>query len=89
MLASTDFYDEIPAPAVPYTIIAGTAGPRLLGGPFGTEPHDGFVAVAETPIHDTDHPILLPVAHTFMMNDPELQRLVLTLLDAPVQHPVA
>ncbi len=89
VLASADFYGEIPAPAVPYTIIAGTAGPRLLAGPFGTEPHDGFVAVAETPIHDGDRPILLPVAHTFMMNDPELQRLVLTLLAAPVQNTVA
>jgi pimeloyl-ACP methyl ester carboxylesterase len=88
VLASAEFYDEIPALAVPYTIIAGTGGHRLLGGPFGAEPHDGFVAVAETPIHDTDQPILLPVAHTFMMNDAELQKLVLTLLDGPVQHTV-
>jgi len=89
VLASPEFYGELPAPVVPYTIIAGTGGHSLLAGPFGHEPHDGFVAVAETPIRDTDQPILLPVAHTFMMNDPELQAQVLTLLrgSAP-QHSV-
>jgi pimeloyl-ACP methyl ester carboxylesterase len=86
VLASADFYEEIPAPAVPYTIFAGTGGHRLLAGPFGEEAHDGFVAVVETPIHDTDEPILLPVAHTFMMNDAELQRLVLGLLESPSRN---
>jgi hypothetical protein len=42
--------------------------------------------VVETPIHDTDQPILLPVAHTFMMNDAELQRLVLGLLESPSRN---
>ncbi len=81
MLASEGAYAGIPVPRVPYTLIAGTAGYRLLGRPFRGEPHDGFVAVGETLIRDADRPVLLPVDHTFMMNDPRLQRVVLQLLD--------
>ena len=33
---------------VPYTIIAGTGGPRGRWSPFGSEPNDGIVAVSET-----------------------------------------
>lgn len=81
LLASEGAYAGIPVPRVPYTLIAGTAGYRLLGRPFRGEPHDGFVAVGETLIRDADRPVLLPVDHTFMMNDPRLQRVVLQLLD--------
>ncbi len=81
VLASERAYADIPEPRVPYTLISGTAGYRLLGRPFRGEPHDGFVAVGETLIRDADQPVLLPVDHTFMMNDPQLQRIVLQLLD--------
>lgn len=88
VLASERAYADIPTPRVPYTLISGTAGYRVLGRPFRGEPHDGFVAVGETLIRDGDQPVLLPVDHTFMMNDPRLQQVVLQLLDEPA-GPVA
>lgn len=80
VLASPDAYARIPAPAVPTTVIAGTAGLRLLGRPFGAEPHDGFVAVSETRLTG-GRELLLPVAHTFMMNDRRLHAEVLAILE--------
>jgi pimeloyl-ACP methyl ester carboxylesterase len=83
-LASSQAFDQIAPIRVPYTLIAGTGGARWLGRPFREEPHDGFVAVSENLIGDADRPITLPVGHTFMMNDPALQRIVLDLLDRRV-----
>jgi pimeloyl-ACP methyl ester carboxylesterase len=80
LLASPDAIDRIAEPQVPYTIIAGTGGYRWLSRPFGGELHDGVVAVNETRIRDSDEPVLLNVAHTFMMNDRRLQAFVLELL---------
>lgn len=80
LLASPSAFDRIAPPKVPYTIIAGTGGYRWLSSPFGAEPHDGVVAVDETRIRDTDEPVLLNVAHTFMMNDRRLQEFVVQLL---------
>ena len=51
-----------------------------MSAPFGGEPHDGIVAVDETRIRDVDEPILLNVAHTFMMNDRRLLEFVVALL---------
>ncbi len=82
VLASPEAFGAIPVPPVPYTIIAGTAGHRWLSRPFGEEPHDGFVAVSETPMAESDQPLLLPVGHTFMMNDRRLQAELIGLLDA-------
>lgn len=75
-LASPEFYAGLPVPRVPYTIIGGTAGPRGRWSPFGDDPNDGVVAVSETPIRDDDPVVLLPVTHTFMMNDAEVQAVV-------------
>jgi hypothetical protein len=61
---------------VPYTIVAGTAGPRGRWSPFGDEPNDGIVAVSETPILDEDPVVRLPVTHTFMMNNAEVQAVI-------------
>lgn len=80
VLATPGAFSRIPPPAVPYTLVAGTAGWRRIPGPFGAEPNDGLVAVSETRVHEADEPVLLPVGHTFMMNDHRLQRLVLELL---------
>lgn len=82
LLASPGAFARIPPPAVPYTLVAGTAGWRRVPGPFGAEPNDGLVAVSETLVAPGDEPYLLPVSHTFMMNDRRLQRLVLDLLGA-------
>lgn len=80
LLATPAAFAAIPRPAVPYTLVAGTAGHRLLSAPFGEELHDGFVAVSETRIDDADEPVLLPLNHTFMMNDDRLQGLIVELL---------
>jgi hypothetical protein len=68
-LSSPQFYANLPLPQVPYTIVAGTAGPKGRWSPFGYEPNDGIVAVSETRICDDDPLVLLPVTHTFMMNN--------------------
>jgi len=68
-LASPDAIPAIPPPAVPYMIIAGTAGPRHSRLAFGDEPNDGVVAVSETLLHDDDQPLLVPAYHTFLVDD--------------------
>jgi hypothetical protein len=75
-LASSVFYDELPLPTVPYTIVAGTAGPRGRWSPFGDEPNDGIVAVSETRIREDDPIMTLPVTHTFMMNNAAVQAVI-------------
>ena len=80
LLASPEAYTRIPPPHAPYTLIAGTAGWHNPKGPFGDEPYDGFVALSETRIRDDDAPVLFPVLHTFMMNDPAVQSYVISLL---------
>ena len=67
-LASPFAISALPVPTVPYTLIAGTAGPRHPRLPFSDEPNDGIVGVSEVPIVDTDAPILLPAWHSFIMD---------------------
>jgi hypothetical protein len=69
LLARPEFYAELPPLSIPYTIIAGTGGHRGWGSPFGADPNDGVVAVAETLVSPADQPMIFPVRHTFMMND--------------------
>jgi pimeloyl-ACP methyl ester carboxylesterase len=76
LLAHEDFFAQLPLPQVPYTIIAGTAGPRGRHSPFGQELNDWIVAVEETKLFPNDHPEVFPVGHTFMMNDRRVQEAV-------------
>jgi hypothetical protein len=69
LLARAEFFRQLPPPSVPYTIIAGTAGPRGRRSPFGQEANDWIVTVEETKVGPGDRPVTLPVGHTFMMND--------------------
>lgn len=66
-LTSAEAFAALPEPHVPFTLIAGTAGPRGRWSPFGDEPNDGLVAVSETRLADTA-PILFPTLHTIVMN---------------------
>ena len=79
-LSSQDFYATLPLPSSPYTIIAGTAGPRGRWSPFGHEVNDGIVGVAETRIGDDDPIILVRATHTFMMNNPATQEVIRQVL---------
>lgn len=81
LLAQPEFFTALPAPAAPYTIIAGTAGPRGRWSPFGQEPNDWIVAVAETRIADDDRPIELPAHHAFMMGNARVRHAVRAALN--------
>ena len=63
-LASDTFYKELPAPSVPFGIIAGDRGQGLTFD----EPNDGIVAVENTKLEGMADWILLHHAHTFIMN---------------------
>lgn len=75
-LTCSQFYGQLPALACPYTLIAGTAGPTGALSPFGPDINDGVVALKETRIYDHDPVHTVPVWHTFMMNNAQVQRLV-------------
>jgi Alpha/beta hydrolase family len=81
LLAHTDRFPALQPPSWPYTIVAGTAGPRGHWSPFGAEPNDGLIAVAETLITPKDEPVILPVRHTFMMNDRRVRAVIAQVLE--------
>ena len=81
LLAQPDFLAHIPELTIPYTIIAGSAGPRGQRSPFGDAPNDWVVAVEETRLRPDDQPTVLPVGHTFMMNDRRVHEAVRQVLD--------
>jgi pimeloyl-ACP methyl ester carboxylesterase len=79
-LTSPEFYQCLPKLHVPYTIIAGTSGPRGPFSPFGDDMNDGIVAVKETHLRQDEQVIELPVEHTFMMNDRHVQKQIFQAL---------
>lgn len=66
-LTSPVAFAALPDVRVPFTVIAGTAGPRGRFSPFGDEPNDGLVAVSEACVGNAE-PVLVPVFHTLMMD---------------------
>jgi hypothetical protein len=84
-LANPGFYAGLPVPQIPYTIVAGTSGPRGRWSPFGNQPNDGLVAVSETSIREDDPVVLLPVTHTFMMNNARVQAVIRRVLAPTVK----
>lgn len=83
-LASPQFFSALPHPPAPYTIIAGTSGPRGAWSPFGYEINDGIVALSETQLAEGDRIIQLPVNHTFMMHHPTVHERVIQALQPRV-----
>ena len=75
-LTNRDFFASLSRLKSPYTIVAGTGGPRGFWSPFGNELNDGIVAVSETRLSDRDQIVQLPVMHTLMMNDSKVQKTV-------------
>jgi hypothetical protein len=75
-LTNPEFFVSLPKIESPYTIVAGTGGWRGFGSPFGDELNDGIVALNETRLSHQDRLIQLPVFHTFMMNNPIVQKTV-------------
>jgi hypothetical protein len=84
-LQCSDFYEQLPNLQCPYTLIAGTDGPRGTLSPFGMESNDGVVARNETRMVDSDPILEFPVFHTFMMNDRQIQDTILKQLDLSSQ----
>jgi hypothetical protein len=87
LLAQPGFLAQIPEPAVKYTIIAGSAGPRGRRSPFGDAINDWVVAVEETELRPGDRPIVLPVGHTFMMNDRRVHAVIREALGGSIWNP--
>ncbi|MFE4108618.1 esterase/lipase family protein [Almyronema epifaneia] len=79
-LSRSAFFASLPGLSSPYTIVAGTSGPRGVWSPFGDELNDGIVAFSETRLTPTDAVVQVPVWHTFMMNDVRVQKTVLQSL---------
>jgi pimeloyl-ACP methyl ester carboxylesterase len=79
LLAQPRFFADLPRPAVPITVIAGSRGwPRGLSL-FGGDPNDGVVAVEEARL-DSAALIELPASHTFMMNNRQVRAAVREIL---------
>lgn len=66
-LTSPNEFAKLPPLAVPFTVIAGTAGPRGRWSPFAHDLNDGLVSVNEARVGDAE-PELFPVLHTLMMD---------------------
>jgi hypothetical protein len=81
LLRDPRFFAGLPPITVPYTLIAGTGGRRGKWSPFGDEINDGVVAVTETLVKDNDVPLLVPGRHIFLMNRPDVRRIILSLLE--------
>ncbi|HIK45115.1 MAG TPA: alpha/beta hydrolase, partial [Leptolyngbyaceae cyanobacterium M65_K2018_010] len=79
-LTCPQFYRQLPQLSTPYTIVAGTGGPRGPLSPFGNEVNDGVVALKETYMTAQDSVVQVPVWHTFMMNHPQVQKIVVAAL---------
>jgi pimeloyl-ACP methyl ester carboxylesterase len=80
LIARQEFFLQLPPPPVPYSIIAGCAGPRGRRSPFGQDANDWVVSVEETKVVAADQPTILPVGHTFMMNDREVHAAIRRVL---------
>jgi hypothetical protein len=79
-LTCGQFYASLPILQSPYTIIAGTGGPTGSLSPFGEDINDGIVALSETYMTPQDTIVQVPAWHTFMMNHPQVQEIVLNAL---------
>lgn len=80
-LVQPSFFARLPPLRSPYTLLAGTNGPRGPWSPFGDEVNDGIVALSELRLSNRDRIVQFPVEHTFMMYDATVQATVLDILE--------
>ncbi|MFC6672979.1 esterase/lipase family protein [Marinobacterium aestuariivivens] len=66
-LADDAFMNRLPLPQH-LRIYAGTSGPRRAWLPFGDEPNDGLVTLAEASGDNGSHVMEVDAMHTFIMN---------------------
>lgn len=79
---SADFYQNLPMPTVPTTIIAGSGGPRVSWLPYGDQPNDGVLSVQETRLDSGVEVIAVPSIHTFIMNSRQTFRHIQRVLES-------
>jgi hypothetical protein len=80
-LVSTEFYERLPLPGVPTTIIAGTKGLPDFLGQFGDKLNDTVLAIDETKLDGVDDVRLVPAVHAFIMNRPQVAEIILEIID--------
>jgi hypothetical protein len=76
MLGSAERMAAVPPPAVPCTVVVGTRGFPAGVSPFGPEPNDGIVAVAEVVSSGESEMVQLERGHTFLMNAREVRDVI-------------
>lgn len=81
-LASPDFYATLTPLRCPYTLIAGTSGPRGPLSPFGEEINDAIVSLTEVKMRPTDAPVQIPAFHSWIMLNPEARAITLSTFAA-------
>ncbi len=74
-----------PLEHVPFTLIAGAAGPRGRWLPLGEAENDLIVTVEECRLPGVE-PVRVPVWHGFLMDHPAVQRLILTMMTETTAH---
>ena len=79
-LGSAEAFAKLPELRVPFTLIAGTAGPCGRWSPFEAEPNDGVVAVAETRVAGAE-PELVPAVHTLIMDSVTVRTRILAIME--------
>lgn len=68
LVLTSDFYQQLPLPNIPATVIAGSSGPRAGWLPYGVEPNDGALSVQDAFLGEGYELIQVPSIHTFIMN---------------------
>lgn len=79
-LADDLFYQTLPPPPIPTTIIAGTRGIYGPLSPFDNQPNDMVLSVEETKLEANTKVILVPATHAFIMNSPQVAKIILDVV---------
>jgi pimeloyl-ACP methyl ester carboxylesterase len=90
LLADSAFMQQLPLPAAPTRIYAGTGGPRAAWLPFGMQPNDGILSVPEATGAFSGEVVEVPSIHTFIMHSKTVAADLVHFLDrlkGPAGHP--
>lgn len=75
--ASDEFYAQLPVPTVPFGVIAGNRGQAVML----KEPNDGVITVESTKLEGMADWIVVPHAHTFIMNSRRVAELCVSFIN--------
>ncbi|HDP35429.1 MAG TPA: hypothetical protein ENN29_10005 [Candidatus Hydrogenedentes bacterium] len=79
---SDEFYERLPVPEAPFGIIAGNRGQSVLLN----EPNDGVITVDSTKLAGMSDWIVVPHAHTFIMNSRMVAELCVSFIETGRFH---